>query len=72
MDQPDILIKLIKTKFRRLSLNCHPDRFPNDNVKTDEFIRLKLASELLLDDKWRQRYNQFIGDKTLQAKRIAK
>ena len=33
---------------------------------------MKLASELLLDDSWRQRYNQFMNNKTMQAKRIAK
>lgn len=59
MEEVD-LVKLIKTKFRRLSLNCHPDRFPDRPDKHEAFIQLKLASDMLLDEHYRRKYNKHV------------
>ena len=52
----------IKTAFRRLAKDCHPDRHPNDKSAEHKFKELNEAYEALRDPQKRAAYDQF-GDR---------
>lgn len=47
----------VKQAFRRLSLQYHPDRNPDDPEAAEHFRSVHRAYEVLRDDKLRERYN---------------
>jgi len=51
-------LKEIKTAFRRLARDCHPDLHPNDAHATERFRLLKEAYEVLSDQQKRQQYDR--------------
>ncbi len=56
----------IKTAFRRLARQCHPDLHPNQPGLARQFQALREAYEVLIDRVQRQRYDQYrqgYGDK---------
>jgi curved DNA-binding protein CbpA len=48
----------IKSAFRKLALEYHPDRHPGDKAKEDQFKRLSEANEILSHPDRRARYDQ--------------
>jgi curved DNA-binding protein CbpA len=62
---------LIQKKFRKLSLTCHPDLFPNDDAKAELFMKLKRACDLLTDPARRKTYDSKQRAKQMQQKRKA-
>jgi DnaJ-class molecular chaperone len=62
---------LIQKKYRKLSLTCHPDLFPNDEAKAEQFMKLKRACELLTDPARRKTYDAKQKAKQMQQKRKA-
>jgi len=61
--------KLIEKKYRKASLTCHPDLFPNDDKKADQFMKLKRAKDLLCDPTKRKTYDAKQRVKQLHQKR---
>ena len=49
----------IKKSYRKLAVQYHPDRNPNDKAAEDKFKEAAEAYEVLSSDEKRQRYNQF-------------
>lgn len=49
--------KEIKKAFRKKSLNCHPDKFPGDKEKEDQFKELSEAYQTLSDKKLKSDYD---------------
>jgi len=49
--------KEIKKAFRNKSLNCHPDKFPNDPKKEEQFKELSEAYQTLSDAGLRSKYD---------------
>lgn len=49
--------KEIKQAFRKKSLQCHPDKFPNNKAKEQEFKNLSEAYQTLSDKKLRSSYD---------------
>jgi DnaJ family protein C protein 7 len=47
----------IKRAYKKKALGCHPDKFPGDNAKEEEFKDLSEANETLMDPEKRQRYD---------------
>lgn len=47
----------IRTAYRKLVLECHPDRHPNDPAAEERFKKLALAYGTLSSDSERQRYD---------------
>jgi hypothetical protein len=48
----------IKKAYYREVLTCHPDKFPGDDTKTAQFLRLKDAYEELSDEEKRDEYDR--------------
>ena len=46
----------LRKGFRRQSLQCHPDRHPNDPHAAERFAHLKVVLDCLLQEGFRQRY----------------
>jgi len=51
----------IKKKFREKSLECHPDKFPDDKRKEDQFKAISEAYQTLSDKTLRQKYNNTLN-----------
>lgn len=51
----------IRRAYRRASLACHPDRFPDDPDKAAEFRRVTEAYEVLSNPEKRRRHDQSAG-----------
>lgn len=49
----------IKKAYRKLAMKYHPDRNPNDKAAEAKFKEVKMAYEILSDDKKRASYDQF-------------
>ena len=49
----------IKTAYRKLAMQFHPDRNPGDKSAEDKFKECSEAYEILCDPQKRQRYDQF-------------
>jgi molecular chaperone DnaJ len=49
----------IKSAYRKLAKECHPDLHPNDKSAEDRFKELNEANEVLSDPDKRARYDQF-------------
>jgi len=49
----------IKTKYRKLAMQFHPDRNPDDKGSEEKFKEASEAYEILSDPQKRQRYDQF-------------
>jgi molecular chaperone DnaJ len=49
----------IKTSYRKLAMQCHPDRNPGDKQAEEKFKELAEAYEVLSDSNKKQRYDQF-------------
>ena len=49
----------IKSAYRKLALQYHPDRNPDDAAAEDKFKEAAVAYEILSDQDKRQRYDQF-------------
>jgi DnaJ homolog subfamily C member 7 len=47
----------IKRAYKKKALGCHPDKFPGDRGKEEEFKDLSEANECLMDPEKRQRYD---------------
>ena len=47
----------IKRAYKKKALGCHPDKFPGDKAKEEEFKDLSEANETLMDPEKRQRYD---------------
>ena len=47
----------IVTEFRRLALECHPDRCPQDSSAGDRFKTIQRAYDILTDDRQRHLYD---------------
>ena len=54
-------IKDIKSSFRQKSLKCHPDKFPNDKSKEDQFKKLSEAYQILSDGELKGKYDLELG-----------
>ena len=52
--------KEIKDSFKNLSKNCHPDLFPNDEQKYEEFQKLNEAHEVLSNEENKRLYDEFL------------
>lgn len=48
----------IKKAYRTKSKLCHPDLFPNDKSKEEEFLNLTEAYEILMDEEKRAEYDK--------------
>jgi DnaJ-class molecular chaperone len=48
----------IKKAYRRLALQCHPDRNPGDSHAEEKFIEISEAYGVLIDPEKRRRYDQ--------------
>uniref|UniRef100_H2ZCH1 DnaJ homolog subfamily B member 11 n=1 Tax=Ciona savignyi TaxID=51511 RepID=H2ZCH1_CIOSA len=51
--------KQIKSAYRKLAKQMHPDKNPDDPTATEKFQELALAYEVLADEKKRKKYDQF-------------
>jgi curved DNA-binding protein CbpA len=60
----------IKAAFRKLALECHPDRYPDDKAKEDQFKRLSEANEILSHPDRRARYDQAERWRKAQAEQL--
>jgi curved DNA-binding protein CbpA len=60
----------IKSAFRKLALQCHPDRHPGDKAKEDQFKRLSEAKEILSHPGRRARYDQAEKWRKVQAEHL--
>ena len=49
----------IKSAYRKLAKECHPDLHPNDKNAEERFKELNEANEVLSDPEKRKRYDQF-------------
>lgn len=49
----------IKSAYRKLALQCHPDRNPNDPEAEDKFKEASEAYSVLIDSEQRARYDRF-------------
>ncbi|KZF22140.1 DnaJ-domain-containing protein [Xylona heveae TC161] len=57
----DASLATVRTAYRKLVLQCHPDKVQNEALrsqKIDEFQRVQQAYETLSDDQKRQQYDQ--------------
>lgn len=48
----------IKAAYRKASKQCHPDKYPNNEEKAQQFKNITLAFEILSDPAKRTRYDQ--------------
>jgi len=55
----DATTKQIKSAYRKLAKQMHPDKNPNDESATEKFQELALAYEVLNDKNKRSKYDQF-------------
>ncbi|MBI2521264.1 MAG: molecular chaperone DnaJ [Bdellovibrio sp.] len=49
----------VKKAYRKIAMQCHPDRKPGDKAAEAQFKEASEAAEVLLDDKKRTQYDQF-------------
>uniref|UniRef100_A0A914HEM4 DnaJ homolog subfamily C member 10 n=1 Tax=Globodera rostochiensis TaxID=31243 RepID=A0A914HEM4_GLORO len=61
----DADVRSIRRAFKRLALEKHPDKNPDDPEAHDVFVRINRAYEVLKDEELRKRYDQF-GEKGLE------
>jgi len=54
-------IKAIKKAFRSKSVQCHPDKFPNDKAKETQFKNLSEAYTVLSDSEERRKYDSTLS-----------
>nr|CAB3238719.1 dnaJ homolog subfamily B member 11-like [Phallusia mammillata] len=57
--QKDATTKQIKSAYRKLAKQMHPDKNPDDPTATEKFQELALAYEVLSDENKRKKYDQF-------------
>jgi len=62
-------LSVIKKNYRKATLKCHPDHFPNDEAKKQEFMKLKRALDLLSDPNKRKIYDDKQRAKAIHSKR---
>jgi len=55
----DATIRDIRKQYRRLSLEKHPDKNPDDPLAVQEFIRLTKAYNILTDDTARENFRKY-------------
>uniref|UniRef100_A0A9J2PHY4 DnaJ homolog subfamily C member 10 n=1 Tax=Ascaris lumbricoides TaxID=6252 RepID=A0A9J2PHY4_ASCLU len=56
--------RAIRKAFKKIALQKHPDKNPDDKNAHTEFVRLNRAYEVLMDEEMRKKYDQF-GEKGL-------
>lgn len=56
---PQHSIEMIRAEYKRLALDCHPDRFSGDPERAERFRLLTEAVEVLSDEKERVFYDQW-------------
>ena len=66
---PTASIKDIKSNFRKESLNCHPDKYPNDKLKEDQFKKLSAAYQILSDVNSKRVYDRKISFEDKQRRK---
>lgn len=54
----DATINDVKRAYRRLALQCHPDKCPGDEAAHEKFQRISLAYSVLSDEQKRRYYDQ--------------
>ena len=62
----------ITSAFRKKAIQCHPDKFPNDEEKKELFLKIKKAVEILTDEQARKAYDGTRKQKIQQQERISK
>ena len=60
----------IKRAYKKLSLQLHPDKNPNDPTAANKFDRVKKAYDVLMDMEFREVYNKFGQDGINSNKRF--
>ncbi|CAK8673375.1 dnaJ homolog subfamily B member 11-like [Clavelina lepadiformis] len=55
----DATTKQIKSAYRKLAKQMHPDKNPDDETATEKFQELALAYEVLSDENKRKKYDKF-------------
>ncbi|KAL7538833.1 hypothetical protein ACHAWF_006219 [Thalassiosira exigua] len=60
----------IKRRYKKLSLQLHPDKNPNDPNASAKFDRVKKAYDVLMDMEYREVYNKFGQDGINSNKRF--
>lgn len=60
----------IKRAYKKLSLQLHPDKNPNDPNASSKFDRVKKAYDVLIDMEYREVYNKFGQDGINSSKRF--
>jgi len=60
----------IKRAYKKLSLQLHPDKNPNDPTASSKFDRVKKAYDVLIDMEYREVYNKFGQDGINSSKRF--
>jgi len=61
----------LTTAFRKQALKCHPDKYPDDNEKKEQFLLIKRALELLTDQQARQAYDTCRKQKKIHQERLS-
>ncbi|CAF1089119.1 unnamed protein product [Adineta steineri] len=64
-------IKELTTAFRKKALQCHPDKYPDDENKKEHFLLIKRALELLTDKQARETYDTCRKQKKVQEERLS-
>ena len=55
-----------------MATKCHPDKYPNDVVKLQQFLDLKFAQDILLNADTRKKYDDYLRNRELVNKRAKK
>ncbi|CAF1059209.1 unnamed protein product [Adineta ricciae] len=61
----------LTTAFRKKALKCHPDKFPGDDEKKEQFLLIKRALELLADKQARLAYDASRRQQKVHQERLS-
>jgi DnaJ family protein C protein 10 len=56
---PVVMVKDIRRAFKKIALEKHPDKNPNDPDAHAQFVKINTAFEVLKDEELRKKYDKF-------------